>query len=157
EAGRAALEKHIKPKDMEGNVSSWGKLKSLLWRLHRLKVFDRHSTKRGGARFLNYQALIEPGRLSVIDLSDKGMTELANIAIADLRRGVQAAQETAYKRYEDAKRAGQTPTSPPRVLIIIEEAHEFLSADRVDKMDTLFQQVARIAKRGRKRWLSLAF
>jgi len=46
---------------------------------------------------------------------------------------------------------------PGRVLVIIEEAHEFLSAERIDKMSNLFEQVARIAKRGRKRWLSLAF
>src|SRR5207245_9604007 len=49
--------------------------------------------------------------------------------------------------------------APPlrRVLLILEEAHEFLSAERIDRMDTLFQQVAKVAKRGRKRWLSLAF
>ena len=46
---------------------------------------------------------------------------------------------------------------PPRVLIVIEEAHEFLSEDRIDRMPVLFQQVARIAKRGRKRWLGLCF
>jgi len=40
---------------------------------------------------------------------------------------------------------------------VIEEAHEFLSAERIDKMPILFQQVARIAKRGRKRWLGLVF
>jgi len=33
----------------------------------------------------------------------------------------------------------------------------FLSAERIEKMDTLFEQVARIAKRGRKRWLGLVF
>ena len=43
------------------------------------------------------------------------------------------------------------------MLVIIEEAHEFLSAERIEKMRTLFEQVARIAKRGRKRWLGLAF
>jgi DNA helicase HerA-like ATPase len=43
------------------------------------------------------------------------------------------------------------------VLIVIEEAHEFLSDERADKMPVLFQQVARIAKRGRKRWLGLCF
>jgi hypothetical protein len=157
EAGRAALEKHIKPKEMQGNASSWGKLKSLLWRLHRLKVFDRHLVKRQAARPLNYREMLEPGRVSVVDLSDTGMTQLANFAIADLLRGIQGAQEIAYRHYEKAKRDGQTPPSPPRVLLIVEEAHEFLSAERIDRMDTLFQQVARIAKRGRKRWLSLVF
>jgi hypothetical protein len=157
DAGRASLEQHIKVKDMQGNASSWGKLKSLLWRLHRLKVFDRHLVRRQAARPLNYLELLEPGRVSVVDLSDTGMTELANFAIADLLRGLQGAQETAYRCYEQAKHAGQTPPAPPRVLLILEEAHEFLSAERIDRMDTLFQQVARIAKRGRKRWLSLVF
>lgn len=157
DAGRAALEKFVKPKELPGVASSWGKVKSLLWRLNRLKVFDRHLVKRCGAKPLNYAGLIEPGRVSVVDLSDAGMTELANLAIADLLRGVQEAQEAAYRRYEKAKAAGQTPPPPPRVLLVIEEAHEFLSAERVGKMDTLFQQVARIARRGRKRWLGLAF
>jgi uncharacterized protein len=156
-AGRASLEKHVKAKELPGIASSWGKLKSLLWRLNRLKVFDRHLVKRGGARPLNYARLIEPGSLSVVDLSDAGMTELANLAIADLLRGVQQAQEAAYRRYERRKAEGQNPPPPPRVLLVIEEAHEFLSAEKIDKMGTLFQQVARIAKRGRKRWLSLAF
>ena len=42
-------------------------------------------------------------------------------------------------------------------MVVIEEAHEFLSAERAEKTQHLFAQVARIAKRGRKRWLSLAF
>ena len=41
--------------------------------------------------------------------------------------------------------------------MIIEEAHEFVSAERFDKMRHVFEQVARIAKRGRKRWLGLVF
>jgi uncharacterized protein len=155
DTGRTALEKHIKPLNLT-SAPSWGKVKSLLWRLHRLKVFDRHLDKKRGARPLNYDQLITPGQLSVVDLSDTEMTQLANFAIADLMRGVQKAQELAYRRYEKAKAAGQNPPVP-RVLLIIEEAHEFLSAERIDKMDTLFQQVARIAKRGRKRWLGLVF
>jgi DNA helicase HerA-like ATPase len=39
----------------------------------------------------------------------------------------------------------------------VEEAHEYLSAERIDKMPILFEQVARLAKRGRKRWLGLVF
>ncbi|HEY7327600.1 MAG TPA: ATP-binding protein [Gemmataceae bacterium] len=157
ESGRAALAKHIKPKGMPSIASSWGKLKSSLWRLHRLKVFDRHLVKRQTARPLNYGEMLEPGRVSVVDLSDTGMTQLANFAIADLLRGIQGVQETAYRRFEAAQRTGLTPPAPPRVLLILEEAHEFLSKERIDRMDTLFQQLARIAKRGRKRWLSLAF
>ena len=153
DAGREAVKRLIDPKQLPGNVSSWGKLLSLLWRMHRLKVFDRHA---GGARFLTYAELVRPGRLSVVDLSDAGMTELSNLAIADLLRGIQEAQEVAYGKYEEAKAAG-SPADPPRVLIVVEEAHEFLSAERIDAMPVLFQQVERIAKRGRKRWLGLTF
>ncbi len=154
DTGHAALEKHIKAKELS-SASSWGKVKSLLWRMNRLKVFDRHLVKHG-ARPLNYEELVAPGQVSVVDLSDTGMTELANFAIADLMRGVQKAQETAYRRYEKQKAEGRNPPVP-RVLLIIEEAHEFLSTDRIERMDTLYQQVARIAKRGRKRWLGLVF
>jgi hypothetical protein len=152
EAGRASLAKHIKAGEIPGHAASWGKLKSLLWRLNRLKVFDRHLVRHGGAKPLDYRRLIDPGRVSVVDLSDAGMTELANFAIADLLRGVQQAQEAAYAAAEADK-----SKPPPRVLLIIEEAHEFLSAERVADTPQLFGQVSRIAKRGRKRWLSLAF
>ena len=39
---------------------------------------------------------------------------------------------------------------PMQTSIFIEEAHRFLSAQRIQKMQVLFQQVARIAHRGRK-------
>jgi DNA helicase HerA-like ATPase len=41
--------------------------------------------------------------------------------------------------------------------VVLEEAHEFLGAERIEKMPVLFGQVARLAKRGRKRWLGLVF
>ena len=41
-------------------------------------------------------------------------------------------------------------------MVVIEEAHEFLSAERIKQMPVLFQQVARIARRGRA-GLGLAF
>jgi uncharacterized protein len=152
--GKAALKKRLDPKEMPGSVSSWGKVLSVLWRMHRLKVFDRHGA---GGKFLTYRELVQPGRVSVVDLSDSGMAELTNITIADLLRGTQEAQEEAYRAYEKARAEGQAASAPPRVLLIIEEAHEFLSEDRVSKTPILFQQVARVAKRGRKRWLGLVF
>ena len=46
---------------------------------------------------------------------------------------------------------------PTPTMIFIEEAHEFLSAQRIRSMPVLFEQVARIARRGRERWLGLVF
>jgi DNA helicase HerA-like ATPase len=68
-----------------------------------------------------------------------------------LLRGVLLQQEIEY---EKARNEGRIPTP---TVVIIEEAHEFLSRDRISKMRNLFEQVARIARRGRKRWLGLIF
>ncbi len=125
---------------------SWRTLHSKLWRLHRLRVFDRRETPP-----LAPEALTVSGRLSIVDLSDSDSPALSNLAIASLLRGVQRAQEEAY----EAAARGERP--PARTLVVIEEAHEFLSADRVARVPVLFEQVERIAKRGRKRWLGLCF
>jgi DNA helicase HerA-like ATPase len=84
-------------------------------------------------------------------LSDTDSPQVNNLVIAELLRGVQEQQERGYKA---AVEAGSVPT---RVVVFIEEAHEFLSAQRIKQMPVLFQQVARIARRGRKRWLGLVF
>lgn len=125
---------------------SWRTLAAKLWRLQRLKVFDQREVPA-----LDAWKLTEPGGVSLIDLSDSDSPQLNNLTIAALLRNVQRAQEA---RYEAAERSG---TPPPRTLVVIEEAHEFLSAERVERMPVLFEQVERIAKRGRKRWLSLCF
>jgi DNA helicase HerA-like ATPase len=132
---------------------SWRALLGRLGRLNRLKVFD---VPKEVALPLTYQRLLQPGVVSVLDLSDSGISELNNLVIADLLRGVHDAQDDALVEYERAKRSG-TGAPPPRVLVVIEEAHEFLSEERIEKMKILFEQVARIAKRGRKRWLGLVF
>ena len=68
--------------------------------MNRLKVFDHYD--RG--KPLNYPDLLAPGNLSIIDLSDSGMPELNNIVIADVLRGVPAAQDKAYKEFESGKK-----------------------------------------------------
>jgi hypothetical protein len=125
---------------------SWLALMGRLWRIHRLKIFDNP-----GAPAIQYESLIKPGQTSVVDLSDTDSPQVRNLVIADLLRGIQRAQEYAFTK---AAAAGKQPTP---VVVIIEEAHEFLSTERVKQMPVLFEQVARIAKRGRKRWLGLVF
>ncbi|HEX5754523.1 MAG TPA: ATP-binding protein [Archangium sp.] len=128
------------------NEISWKALASKLHSLRRLKLFDV-----GSAPGVDYGSMLTPGRVSVIDLSDTDSPQLNNLVIADILRGLQEMQEARYQR---ASEQGQAITP---VLIIIEEAHEFLSASRISQMPVLFEQVARIAKRGRKRWLGLVF
>jgi DNA helicase HerA-like ATPase len=151
--GQRALTIRLNATDVPGNTISWKALLAKLWRLHRLKVFFN---EQDGVKPMNYTDLLKPGQVSILDLSDSGASELNNIVIADILRGVQDAQDAAYQSYEKAK--DKKPSAElPRVLIVIEEAHEFLSAERIDKLKILFEQVARIAKRGRKRYLGLAF
>ncbi len=154
EEAKRTLTQQIQTANVPKNVISWRALMGRLSRLNRIKVFDPPSGNNGP---LVYKDLLAPGAVSIIDLSDSGASELNNIVIADLLRGLQDSQDDAYQAYEDAKRGGAPATPPTRVLLVIEEAHEFLSAERVEKMPILFQQVARIAKRGRKRWLGLVF
>jgi uncharacterized protein len=144
-AGRSKLEEKAQQASKRlGNKISWRALFGHLSRLRRLQVFD-------SATGLDYDNLLEPGRVSIFDLSDTDSPQVNNLVIADVLRGVQDRQDTAYRAFE---KSGANPTP---VLIVIEEAHEFLSDERVSKMPFLFQQVARIAKRGRKRWLGLVF
>ena len=148
----AALKVHRQKVDVRinavqtDNESSWLALLSKLWQLHRTNVFDNK-----GAKPISFESLIEPGTVTIVDLSDSDSTMINNIVIAHLLRGVQEVQERAY---DEAVKKDKQPTP---VSVIIEEAHEFLSREKIGKMSNLFEQVARIARRGRKRWLGLVF
>lgn len=129
-----------------GNAISWRGLLGKLWMVQRLQVFDTPKTPP-----LDHASLLQPGSVAVIDLSDTDAPQVNNLVIADLLRGVQKQQEANVRKAEAVKQP------PIPVVMIIEEAHEFLSAQRISQMPVLFQQVAKIAKRGRKRWLGLVF
>ena len=133
-------------KDEAKRWDSWRKLQGKLNRIERLNLFDNPKGDR-----LDMKKMLQPGRVSIIDLSDSDSTLVNNLIISELLRGVQKAQEDAYAF---SVNLGREPTP---VVVIIEEAHEFLSAQRISKMPILHQQVERIAKRGRKRWLGLVF
>jgi hypothetical protein len=126
--------------------SSWRALSGRLARLHRLNIFDNPRAPR-----LDFQTLIEPGHVSIVDLGDTDSPQLNNLVIAELLRGVALQQNRGYSL------AMKEGTPPARTMVIIEEAHEFLSAERMAQMPILYQQVARISRRGRKRWLGLVF
>ncbi len=149
-----ALIRRIEGARLSASAISWRALLGRLAALNRLRVFDRPDRDAGP---LTYAELLQPGRVTVVDLSDSGSPVLNNIVIADLLKGVQDAQDEAYEAFERAQRQGQPAEPPTRVLIVIEEAHEFLSAEHLDRMPVLFEQVARISRRGRKRWLGLVF
>lgn len=126
-------------------VASWRALQGLLSRFLRLNIFDNLSAKS-----FDFESLTTPGKVTIIDLSDTDSPAIRNLVIADLLRGLMEQQNLNYG-------PGKETADAPRVMVILEEAHEFLSTQRIKQMPTLYDQVARIARRGRKRWLGLAF
>jgi uncharacterized protein len=126
--------------------SSWKAVLGKLWMLNRIKIFDVK-----GVHAPSYKDMLQPGKVTIIDLSDTDSPIINNLVIAAILRGLQLQQEIAYKEAQNKK---QNPTP---AMVIIEEAHEFLSRERISQMENLYQQVARIARRGRKRWLGLMF
>jgi DNA helicase HerA-like ATPase len=132
-------------KDLPKHGASWKALIGRLGRLNRMRIFDQPCPD------IDYQAMLRSGHVSIIDLSDLDNYNLKNLAIAELLRGIQNFQEDAYNT---AQKQGKTPTP---INIMIEEAHEFLSAHRISKMPIIREQVERIARRGRKRYLGLTF
>lgn len=135
----------IQEASLPGHVWSWRKIQGSLSRLLRLEIFDNQA-----APLPNYETMTHPGYVTIIDLSDTDSPQVNNLVIAEILRGLRAQQEKNYKASEQGK--------PIRkVVIVIEEAHEFLSYGRIKQMPVLFEQVARIARRGRKRWLGLMF
>jgi uncharacterized protein len=131
-----------------GDMRSWKVLSSRITRIRKLGVFDREANEGVPLR---YQILLQPGRVNVVDLSDLENNDVRNLAIAEVLRGLVAFQQ---RLYDEAVTNGQPPLS---TNIIIEEAHEFLSAKRITKMPTLRDQLVKISKRGRKRHLGLTF
>lgn len=125
--------------------ASWRKVQGALSKLLRLKIFDNADKKP------DYTQITNAGQVTIIDLSDTTSPQINNLVITELLRGIQEQQEN---NYNTAQKDG---IDAPRVVIMIEEAHEFLSRQRIKQMPNLFEQVAKIARRGRKRWLGMVF
>lgn len=137
-------------KGIAENKFSWLGLNKRLWTLKRAKIF----LARSGAREtpLDVEEMLTPGRISIIDLHDMDAPYLRNIVIAQILRRIQSCQD---EKYTALQQGGDKQLVP--VNIFIEEAHEFLSDKRIRQMPGLFDQVVRIARRGRKRHIGLVF
>jgi DNA helicase HerA-like ATPase len=83
-----------------------------------------------------------PGRVTVIDVSVTNDT-VKNLATADLLRKV-----FALKILKE---------NTPPTLIVIEEAHSFVSREKAQSMQATLEMLRNVTRRGRKRWLAAAF
>lgn len=121
-----------------GEKASSYTLTKKLAKLRRSRIFDQTDVAE-----IQIPTLLKPGRVSVIDVSGCS-EEVRNIVIAWLLRRV-------FELKSDRK------IETPKTLIMIEEAHTFVSAERRDKMGATLDMIRTIARRGRKRWLCLCF
>ncbi len=109
-------------------------LMSKVDRLLRLGIFDSGPP-------LPVEDRMRPGALTVIDLSD-AEDVVKNIVIAWL----------LYKVFT-LKLMGVGS----KTMVVIEEAHTFVSREARDRMTATIDMLKLISRRGRKRWLSLVF
>jgi hypothetical protein len=124
------------------DAASFGALRKMLRRLKMTGIFDREDAPK-----LKMSDLSRPGHLSVIDMSDSRDQLVVNIVIADL-----LARTYLYKM-----KLNETQNAERKVVLTLEEAHGFVSREKQDRMEQTLDQLRRIARRGRKRWLALHF
>ena len=86
--------------------------------------------------------MLTAGRVTVLDVSVANDV-VKNLATADLLR-----KSFAYK----VLKADAPPT-----LVVIEEAHSFISKEKIQTMQATLQMLRNVTRRGRKRWFAAAF
>lgn len=136
---------HLKP--LLGDAQDRQSYAALLKKLRELSMMGLFDRGDPDAKPLNMEMLSEPGHLSIIDMSDADSQNAVNIVIADL----------LARMYHYKMGLAESQQNKRKVFITIEEAHGFISREKKDKMEQTLDQLRRIARRGRKRWLSLHF
>lgn len=132
-----AVEDKLSDEGTKGKVS-WNVLLRKFRRLERYAIFDT------GNDLGDYSSLMRPQLVSVFDLSGSQNVIINNVLISDILRGLFQKKVTSKE------------TLPP-TLVVIEEAHTFVSKDNVKRMEETLDVLRDISRRGRKRWLGLCF
>jgi len=125
-----------------------GTLRWKLFHLGRSGMLDWNDTAQVAE--LPLDDLLVGGRLSVLDASETD-DRSRNIAIA-------YTLQTLFERVIDTPLGARMPSggSRPRLLVIIEEVHTFVSRAAAPKMRSVIDNLQIISRRGRKRWMALA-
>ena len=101
--------------------------------------------------YLDINELLVGGRVSIFDVSETD-DRSRNIAIAHILQSIfNKVTETAV-----GENIPDTAVPRPKILLVIEEVHTFVSKQSVDQMKSVLDSLQTISRRGRKRWLSLA-
>ena len=101
--------------------------------------------------YLPINDLLSDGRVSVLDVSETD-DRSRNIVIAYV---LQSLFDKVIETPVD-ENMPNTDTKRPKILLVIEEVHTFVSRQSVNKMRAVLDNLQTISRRGRKRWLSLA-
>jgi hypothetical protein len=121
----------------------------LFYTLGRSDMLDWTPTEN--TPYLPINELLVGGRVSVLDVSETD-DRSRNIAIAYILESLfSKVTETAV-----GETIPDTDVPRPKILLVIEEVHTFVSKQSVDKMKSVLDSLQTISRRGRKRWLSLA-
>ncbi len=134
----SVVKSHVMNRESQGR-SSWQVLLRKLEKLQRYQIFDK------GNDLGDYSELFRSGQVTVFDVSNSSNVSVNNIVISDILRGLFRA------KLKD--RDGRLPP----VMVVIEEAHTFVSKENVNRMDATLDTLRDISRRGRKRWISLCF
>jgi len=140
------LDQTINSVQLHSNKYSWLKLKGILSRLRKQKIFDVPNVPA-----LDYQEIFKPERVSIVDLSGVTTVDHSNLALSQILLGIRDARD---KGTDQALEIGAKKVTVP-LQIYIDEAHSILSSEKVKKMPELFSEIAEIAALGRKRRLGL--
>jgi DNA helicase HerA-like ATPase len=121
----------------------------LIYTLGRSGMLDWNATN--AVSYLPVNDLLVGGRLSVLDVSETD-DRSRNIGIAYVLQSLfDKVIETPVGEY-----IPNTDIRRPKVLLVIEEVHTFVSRQSVNKMRAVLDNLQTISRRGRKRWMSLA-
>ena len=121
------------------DASSWSTLHSKLQRLRRENIFDQ-------GKMINFEEdILKHNTAHVIDFSTTVDDQINNLVIFHLLEGI-------FKRKRKDK-AGKLP----KVLVVIEEAHSFVSREKAARMRETLLKLKEISRRGRKRWMGMCF
>jgi len=131
------------------NQATVATLRSKLISFGRSGMLDWNANN--GIQYLPPQDFLVGGRLSVLDVSETD-DRSRNIAIAYV---LQSLFDLVIETAEGQNMPGTT-TPRPKVLVVIEEVHTFVSRQSVSKMRAVLDNLQTISRRGRKRWMSLA-
>jgi len=121
----------------------------LLYTLGRSGMLDWTSTE--DTPYLDVNDLLAPGRVTIFDVSETD-DRSRNIAIAHILQSL-------FEKVTEitvGEKIPETGASRPKVLLVLEEVHTFVSRQSVKKMKSVLDSLQTISRRGRKRWLSLA-